>query len=363
MKNLKTIGIVVGVIIAGAVVALASGAYNPSWNPFGASKSNEDLVIVGFEKTFDAKSLQVDGSLEIIAKGVKGETGFLDFGDEPKDITLTIDFSNKIDQQDQQNVKTDTDITLGLNTEGVDLSAVLKLQTQKDNFYFMIASLPAFLPLGDSLEALQGSWVKITYPELQNFLAASGVELPSMGQGEMTGLIQGLNDLVRGKRLFVAKRKLAQEKIGETTAQRYVVGFDKDGFKAIIPDYINFVKSLAPQEQIAEFASQIDKMQEDFLANFEENWAVLKDFTFDIWTEKGTGKLVKMQWQKEIQPPQESGLSESVKTLSFNFVLTFSNFGAKFETTEPTEYKTLTDVAQLFALPAEPATTSDSTLP
>jgi len=70
-----------------------------------------------------------------------------------------------------------------------------------------------------------------------------------------------------------------------------------------------------------------------------------------------------MQWQKEIQPPQESGLSESVKTLSFNFVLTFSNFGAKFETTEPTEYKTLTDVAQLFALPAEPATTSDSTLP
>ena len=143
MKNLKTIGIVVGVIIAAAVVALASGAYNPSWNPFGASKSNEDLVIVGFEKTFDAKSLQIDGSLEIIAKGVKGETGFLDFGDEPKDITLTIDFSNKIDQQDQQNVKTDTDITLGLNTEGVDLSAVLKLQTQKDNFYFMIASLPA----------------------------------------------------------------------------------------------------------------------------------------------------------------------------------------------------------------------------
>ena len=337
IKNIKNILIAAGVVVVGVVVVLASGLWSPAWNPFKLSGGQGDIVIDSLGKSLAAKSFALDGQLAIVM-----ETTAAILGDDglAKPVKLNLTSHEQIDKADPQNIKAKALINLALETEGATVAADLEGIGVGDNVYLKLVSFPNFLPLPIDLTKIKDQWVKLSIKDLQNKLAASGLQMPANGEDDFQTTLKNLQEIAQNKKFFDVQRRLGQEEVAGAMAQHYAVGLNKRAARDLIPAYLDVVKKSATPEQQVQAEQQIKEIKAELDANFEKYWQSLGGFVFDVWIDKASGRLVKVSWQKDIDPSKFSQTKEDIKKMNLKIELIFSKFNESFEITEPSEFKT-----------------------
>jgi len=336
MINTKNIVMVAGIVVVGIVVILASGFWNPSWNPFNSS-SGRDMVIESLTKSMEAKSFTIDSQVVIdmqTTSAILGDDG------TAKQIKLTLTSQDQIDKVDPQKMKAKVLFNLALESEGATVSADLEGIGVGDNVYLRLISFPSFLPLPIDLTKIKDQWVKLSIKDLQNKLAASGLQMPTNGEDDFQTTLKNLRDIAQGKKFFEIQRHLGQEAVAGAMADHYAVGLNKRTARDFIPAYLDIAKKSVPQDQQAQAEQQISEIKADLATNFEKYWQSLGGLNFEIWIDKTNGRLVKVSWQREIDPSKFSQTQQDIKKMNLKIELTLSKFNESFEVTEPSDFKT-----------------------
>ncbi|MCX6789533.1 MAG: hypothetical protein NTZ42_02910 [Candidatus Gribaldobacteria bacterium] len=334
--NTKNILIASGVVVVGVVVVLASGLWRPSWNPFGSSGGG-DIVIESLTKSMAAKSFELDSQLAIDM-----ETTSAILGDDgaAKQVKLNLTVQDQINKANPKEMKAKALINLALQTEGATVSADLEGIGVGDNVYLKLTSFPSFLPLPIDLTKIKDQWVKLSIKDLQNKLAASGLQMPANGEDDFKTTLKNLQDIAHGKKFFDIQRRLGQEDVAGAMADHYAVGLNKRTVRDFIPAYLDLAKKYAPQDQQAQTEQQISEIKADLNTNFEKYWESLGGLSFEVWIDKASGRLVKVSWQKEIDPSKFSQTQQDIKKMNLRVELTLSKFNESFEVAEPSDFKT-----------------------
>jgi len=356
--NTKNILIASGVVVVGAVVVLASGFWNPSWNPFGPANKG-DIVIESLTKSMSAKSFELNSQIAI---DMQTTSAVLGDGDQLKQVKLSLTSQEQIDKADSQKMKAKALINLALETEGATVSADLEGVGVGDNVYLKLVSFPSFLPLPIDLTKIKDQWVKLSIKDLQNKLAASGLQMPSNGEDDFKTTLKNLQDIAHGKKFFEIQHRLGQEDVAGAMADHYAVGLNKRTVRDFIPAYLDLAKKYAPQDQQAQTEQQISEIKADLDTNFEKYWESLGGLSFEIWVNKTSGRLVKVSWQRDIDPSKFSQTQQDIKKMNLKIELTLSKFNESFEVAEPSDFKTAEELLGAL-IPTSNATSTTSTKP
>ena len=356
--NTKNILIVSGILVVGVVVVLASGWWNPSWNPFKPS-SGGDIVIDSLTKSMAAKSFEVNSQLAI---DMETTSAILGDGGAGKQVKLNLTMQDQIDKADPKEIKAKALINLALQTEGATVSADLEGIGVGDNVYLKLVSFPSFLPLPIDLTKIKDQWVKLSIKDLQNKLAASGLQMPANDDSDFQTTLKNLQDIAKGKKFFEIQRRLGQTDVAGALAEHYTVGLNKRAVRDFIPAYLDIAKKSATQDQQAQAEQQINELKADLDANFEKYWESLGGLSFEIWVDKASGRLVKVSWQREIDPSQFSQTQQDIKTMNLRIELTLSKFNENFAVTEPSDFKTAEELLGAL-MPTSSATSTAPVLP
>ena len=340
IKITKAIVPAVVIVVAGVIVALASGVWNPTWNPF--KPVSGDIFIDSLTKSLAAKSFGLKASLEINAQakmGVLSEGG----DGQPENVKIGLEADEQIDKSDLENVKANANINLGVAIQGITISGVLEGKAFGDNVYLKIVSFPSFLPLPFDVNQLKDQWIKLNFKDLQDKLAAAGLQMSSGNSDDFQTILKNLQGLTKGKKFFGVKRHWGKEEVSGVMAEHYTVELNKRAVKEFIPTYLELAKKYAPDEQKAQAEQQIADIKEDFDKNFEQYWAALNGLTFEIWVDS-SGRLIKFSWQKDIDPSKIGKTQQDIKKMNIRLDFVLSQFDESFEFSEPTEFKTAEEV-------------------
>ncbi|PIU14158.1 hypothetical protein COT20_02955 [bacterium (Candidatus Gribaldobacteria) CG08_land_8_20_14_0_20_39_15] len=360
IKISKVVFIVAAVAVGTVFLCLTSGLWNPAWNPF--KQVGGDLFIEALDKTLQAKTFNLLGLLEVEAETRADALAGND--NQTKNFTIVLEAQEQIDKTDIENIKANAQIDLGMETEGMIISGNLEARCLGDNLYFKLISLPSFLPLPVEMEQIKGKWIKLNVMALRDKLAAAGFNLPSDGAQGFQDNLKELKEIIAGRKFFEIKRNFAREKISNVSVEHYSVELNKRAVKDFIPAYLSLLEKQIPQDQEQGIKQQLAELKDNFDNNFERYWAGLNNLLyFDIWLEQGRGRLVKLKWEKEIDPVKINANWKELKKIKLRLELGLSQFNEKFEFSEPTEFKTADEAfGDLFGQMI-PATSTTSTLP
>lgn len=361
IKSTKNIIIASGIAVVAVVVVLASGWWNPSWNPFtGQSSAGNDIVVNSLSKAMAAKSFELSGQLAIDMQTTSAMLGGEENG--AKEIKFNLSAQEQIDKANSKNIKAKALINLAMQTEGATISADLEGVNVGDNVYLKLTSFPSFLPLPIDLTKIKDQWMKLSVKDLQNKLAAAGLPAASGDENNLQTTLKNLQEIAKGKKFFNIQRRFSQENIGGAAADHYAVELNKKTVREFLPAYLELAKKYAPLDQQAEVDKQINEVKADLDTNFEKYWQSLGGFSFEIWVDKASGRLVKVKWDREIDPSQFSQNQPDIKQMKLRLEITLTKFNENFEITEPSDFKTAEELLGAL-MPASSATSTTSTKP
>lgn len=333
IKTLKPVIATIVVVVLVVTGLLASGKWNPSWNPFHPL-SSMSIVTKSFEALSAAKSMKIDGKVDIVWQIPKQEQGSqasslqdLFGGNGPTEIGLNSDFVILSDKTDENNPKSQTDLGVSIDVGGVAISGNGRLVSFPGRAYLMIGETPELLEVFmPDLAKAQSQWLKINAEDFASSTLASS----SLGFEQDKEFVAELKTLVEGKEILQIKRELGRETINQARTRHYLVSFNKQELKAVLPAFLQLVKKYVPQDEQAQLAD-IDEILNDFDQSFDALWEKLKGFDFDIWVADG-GWLAKI------------GLDKTIGNNSLKFELVFSDLNKKFDIEEPTSSAPIEDV-------------------
>lgn len=338
MNSTKTILSIAGVIALSLVVAMASGAWNPSWNPFQTKGGN--AVEKALFKLSEAKSLEVNGALvfKVQAQTNEGQ----------QNVGIVLNFRETIDGSDKENLKNKGQIRLETSTEGVNLQFALENILIGKDLYLKITTLPAGLPLGVDLSQFKNKWFSLDTSTLAQMLN-SQVDLPTeqassaINKQQAERVYKELLNAFKGKEVFLTQKTYGQEKEG----QHYLVRANQKAISDVLPAFLQGLKKYAPQEQQAEFQQAIDSALTNLPQRLDQFWQKTGGIEFDIWIKNGLPTTIK--WQKQFQvtnTQQFEQLGADIKSGSLDVSLTanFSGLNKKFAITKPNEATPLEDI-------------------
>ncbi|MCL5010965.1 MAG: hypothetical protein M1127_02015, partial [Patescibacteria group bacterium] len=264
--------IIIVVIVAALVVTglLASGEWNPSWNPFHPI-APMSVMTKSIEALSTAKSMKIDGKAGIILQMPQQEQGAqagswqdLLGGGGPGEIGLDLAFITLLDKTNANNPKSQTSFETSVDIGGVATSGKGQFISFGRNGYLKIDEVPELLAVFmPDLAKAQGQWLKINSG---SFSSATSID-PESGLEQDEEFIAELKTLVQGRDILRIKKQLGRETVNQQQTTRYRVSLNKQEVKTVLPLFLQMVKKYALQEEQTQLAD-IDGTLNNFDQNF-----------------------------------------------------------------------------------------------
>ena len=324
------------IILAGAIGGLligllATGVWNPSWNPFGLSPQQS------FEKSIknlsDLKTCKIDGKVEVEVKSEK---------EPPQTFFVSLSGSFQIDKTDIENVKSEGNLSLNFGTEGLEISLASEFKNIGEDLYLKVISLPTLPFFGAILNQLKDQWVKIDREALIKMSGQKPEEIEKEEQ-ERQQMMEELINLFKEKRILEVKEKLRDEEIQGIKTHHYLVNVVREELKALIPQFFQKMEEYIPQDQ----KEKLQEFLKEFPQKFDEIYDKIGEITFEVWIGEKDYYLRKIKGEKELDLSKFEQLkgSEAEKMkLKISFEVGLSEFNQKKEVVSPEEFKPLEEV-------------------
>lgn len=343
--------ILLPIIIVLVVVVVVAVVTTTDLNLF--KKSEGGVVVTAIDKLFDARTLKVQGQMEADIESAGEDSSAENMGAMPLSLSglkLFLNVSAEIDNSKKDSPKTSSQITLGVDAEGMQLNGVLELRTIDSNVYIRLVSLPsALLAFVGGLEDIKGQWVKIDFEALKEQYSQAGastaMELDEeQFKQQLQDLTNELQAQLKGKTLFDIKQELAEEEINGVNTKHYLVEANKEAVKEFVIEYVELTKKYVPEEQKAEYESNLQRAMANFSEDFDNFWATIGGIACDIWVEKRGGRLIRVKWQKDIGASAVEGMPETIESIKFSGDFVFSDYNKSVKIEEPAQSKSIEDV-------------------
>lgn len=326
------IGGVVGVVVL-TTFLLASGAVNPSWNPF-TQVSNDS-----FEKAFanlgDISKMRVKGLVEVDIKNLpeelkqQTEAGT---GISFNKLNGSVSFDQQIDNSNQLEKKRATELTASVGIEGIAMSLGISAIGINKDLYLMVSNLPPILPAAISASDIKDKWFKADLKSLMAGTQAAAQIDSASNNPEETAFLNELKNIASGNKFFKIKKNLGQEIIDGASTQHYVIEIEKASVKEDLPKIFNLASQYTSQNASSEYQDNLKNSIDQIMGNFDLIWSKIGGIAFDAWIETGENRLKKIKFEKTI----------SDNTIRMEFL--FSDFGKDFQIKAPDTFFKLEDI-------------------
>jgi hypothetical protein len=245
---LKIVAGVVIILILGTGIALASRIWDPLWNPFRPSPEMVLKNMVGKMQKVSSVHTEVDFRMDGVG--------------EASSTSLTAKLIDSSDTSDLQNPKSDGKLTMGIETQGVQLSAEASYLASGKDLYIRLNNVPTIPILPIDLSSLKGKWIRMT-----------GLSNDSQ---ELTGLMQTVKNFSGNSNLMTVKKELLDEKAGGVNSYHYIAGFKEEGIKDFIKILLEETSNLTTSSKEI-IQAQTDEIAQKIGALEIEYWIGKKD--------------------------------------------------------------------------------------
>jgi len=365
MNPLKILVVILVIIVMGTVALLATGIWNPSWNPFSfISPKSPEAVMGKMVKTMaDVNTVSSQGEMYFEAREEKlMET-----------VSMAMAFSADSDETDPENPKAAMGLDFDLLLIDQDFSFSLQAKVIGQTIYLKITEIPD-LPddiiyelerTGFDINQLLNEWIRIDEESLKNAYEAMGLDFTEVEEmleeskkyeelieeiaEEFTALIEK-----RTPDLLKIKEVLPDKKIDGVEVYHYVVVLDKEGVKKTVPELIEIFEKMflmGLEQQKDEWFSEMlerqwEESKKEMLAGLDEGldyfFERAGEFSAELWIGKEDYYLYKIKFEKLIDINKFDPREEI--TLRLGFDMNYSNFNQPIIIEPPQDYKTLDEI-------------------
>jgi hypothetical protein len=332
--------ILVLIFLGGFAGVLASRIWDPLWNPFrpGPEEVMEKMI----------------SEMEKV-KTSQGKMEFSLIGSNEGRLELRLDLEGKADFSQPEKPRSEGSFSVIFEAgNGVEdkFALVGEMKNLDETSYLKLTTLLSpFFPMScdpsqikDCLadiypdpSQLKNQWLKIDRASIIDLL---NLMLMGMVPPEMEKIIQmkiqeGMKKILTGKKLYLVKEELPDEKIDETKVYHYLVSLNKEEILNIIPEIGKVIEEtmwreygIAPtKEKIKEVLDKVGEIEGE------------------IWIGKKDYLLYRLKGEKSI----DLSKFDEKGTVSIKFNLENSQFNQPVKIEAPSEYKDLAEVlAPLF---------------
>jgi len=314
-----------GVIIIGAVVVLATGLWNPVWNPFQSKSSPDEILTEAFENTIALKTVH---SKTVFDVNLEGEENF----------SMKIESEEDYDATDKLNPKSQSTIDMDIFVEGVNMFFDSEIRSLDEILYVKIGTVPLPISLGLSSEGIDvddwtNKWFRLDFKELGMSL---GKTLSEEGQVKIE---EELKELLSEHPLAKVVEELTSEKIEGQDTYHYLLSIDKENLKVFLAGLM---------EMLGKYSGLVDLKQnnEEISNDVDEAFEKIGGIDFEIWIGKKDKLIYKVAGQKsfdlsDLEPEEE-------RTLSLNFDMSFSKFNEPVEILAPDDSQSIIEMLMPF---------------
>ncbi len=328
-RNSAVISLLIGLglVFVLATIALASGMWDPLWNPF--QPAPDKVVSQAFLNTSALKTAHVTATVNGVASGDlpenNGSVGYVLEGD--------------IDQSNKDNPKSQMTFDVNASVQGVNLLFGGEFRSLNKAFYFKLNTIPAPITLylsamGINLDSWKGKWISFDAKDLGMSIGASAKQ--------KQGFSKDVQKLLLEKPIAKTKKRLVDEKINGQNNYHYLMALDKENFKQFlvqIPDLITKYNILpGGANNISE------KEKQEALKSIDEAFDKTGGFDFEIWISKKYRVINKIAFNKTFKASDfgEKGAGK----LALSLELLYSKFNQPVKIEAPAES---TSIMQLLA--------------
>lgn len=285
---------------------LGTKAWNPSWNPFNNVEQSGGVIEKSLENLLASDTYKYDGLASIAIDSP------VDLGVPGGRANVGLSWQASFDGKNKENWKGLVNLALVFNMEGTSITATGQVMSLANDIYFKIDTLPA-IPLAflnqDLINNVKGQWIKMTPQDLQ---ATS-----TMDQQKTQAILNQILALMVKENIFKIEKNLGDEKIKAGNCSHYLVSVDKEGVKAIVPQFLSLAGEQLSGEEKVQYQQKVETLTENLSQNIDMVWQKIKGIELEIWVEKQGGKLAKIKFEREIKGEElQSFLTNYTATLT-----------------------------------------------
>ena len=348
------------ILVGGFTGILASRVWDPLWNPF---RPDPEKVILRAIKEME--------KVKTFHQKFEGKVSFFVPKSERTSSEAKIDFkfsgNSKQDLNQLEKPKTDSTFDLeviasGEKEIGVKFALGGEVRTLDEQVYIKFTKLPTF----DFLEminvdfsSLEGFWIKIDQesiinlqkkldeeftPEKEKFYKEK-TEKEERIQKELQ---EKIKEKLIGRKWFVVKKELPDEKIDEVSVYHYVVSLNNEEIVNLISEIWKEIERVMLEESGMAPTIEEEKLKKGLKELFEK----IGEIGGEIWIGKKDYLLYKFSMEKKIDLRKFAQEEEEVEgTILISARLENSKFNQPVKIEAPSEYKPVDEVlAPLFEM-------------
>jgi len=347
----KIIGGLIILVLVGFLISLYTRAFDPLWNPFRPKP----------EKVIEKMALEME-----VLKTVhsKAKIDFEEIEDTKESFKISINFGGDSDNSDPKNPKSAGDFEAALAFEGMQFSLAGEGRVVGETSYFKLTTIPAlpFLTMfGIDLSEVKDRWIKIDQESIMDWLKSIMGQIPTPGIEEMfkkqiesqKEMEEKLEKLIVGKKLYLVKEELKDEKIDKIKVYHYIVALNKEEIKKLISEIMGIYYDMTFEamievipEQFKPSPEEIEREKQeaikDLKRNLDEFFEKIGEIEGEVWIDKKDNLLYKIKGEKEIDLSKFEEKTQG--RISIKFEMDFSNFNQPVKIEAPKEYKTLEEI-------------------
>ena len=308
-SSAKILGGVVLIALLGVGVALGTGTWNPSWNPFGMSSS--EVVEKMAKKQRNVDSGHFEGTAEA----------------EMEEGSFALTMKGDSDNSDPENPKSEMTVDVSFATEGMEFSAAANARAFNDTAYFKATKIPAapMLPV-QNLDQFKDQWIKVDTEQTEET-----TEMEEIDPEEIREIIRNADI----EKMINVEEEFEDEKVKGVNTYHYLVSVDEEGVKETLP---SLMKELS---ELSEDSEPVDKQQ--IRKDLDEFFSKAGPLEAELWIGRSDYLLRKVAFEKEIDP-QAIDETAQAEPIMVNGEFFFSDYGKTVEIEKPKNAKTLQEV-------------------
>ncbi len=348
MKRAILIGTIFGMAALAIFGVLYARVWDPLWNPFRPEPTKViDEMTVRMGKL---KVLHSEGKIDFHAKDVE------------KPISFSVNSKVDEDRRDPQNPKAQMISEILIKPKEGEISIGIENKTIGKTSYYRLTKLtfpkkeipPEIEKTIDlAIKMIKDKWFKIDQESIVRGLRKIGGmvgEEPPPEIEEQFGKLseiqekfqKKMEELLKGRKFFLPKKELPDEKIGREKLYHYVVSLNKEEVKKVILEMNKAMSEIMgeaiEEEKIKEFQKELDEF-------FEK----ISEIEAEIWIGKKDFYLYKIKGEKEIDlqkiEPKEKG------RMIIKMEIDFSGFDQLIEIKAPEEFISIEEIIEAIFAP------------
>jgi len=328
-KKKIILGAIIGlmVVIAGAVVVLATGLWNPVWNPFQLSP--DKVLAEAFE---NMSGLNAVHSKIIYNIDLEAEESF----------SGRITMESDTNLFDVSNPKSQAVIDLSVSAKGIEFFFNGEILSMDEVFYFKLGTMPIPITLGLTQFGLDASdwtskWFKFDSKELgMSFIK-------KFSDQEKIEMEQEIVQLLLDYPIAKVAEKLADEKIQEQNTYHYLLTLDKENLKQFV---VNLTEIMNKYYGFDDLVNMSEEDMQEISEGIDEFFEATGGIDFEIWIGKKDKLIYRVTGQKsfDLSEIDVEEMEEGEGILSLDFDMSFSKFNEPVEIIAPEDSQSIIEM-------------------